>query len=226
MNKENTLVAFAGAHKLGYKYCETDVILAASGELVAIHGSANWLQAGFKRDITRGTLQKMSLEQIRYMIRPGSMQVPTLEEVFSAFPKMNFVLDLKTDEAAVPLAELLVRLKLTERVCVTGFSYRRLKVFLEACGQYPVSVGLTLGRGLRFTNINMLMVKSGRLQGIDAVSMHHSLVSAPMVSLIHSKGLKALVWTCNSRLSIKHALRSGADGVMSDRIDLLRDIAA
>jgi glycerophosphoryl diester phosphodiesterase len=33
-----------------------------------------------------------------------------------------------------------------------------------------------------------------------------------------------VVWTTNSRLGIKNAVRSGADGIISDRVGLLKDI--
>jgi glycerophosphoryl diester phosphodiesterase len=221
-DKENTLEAFGAAQRMGYEYAETDLVLAASGELVLIHGSHNWLQASFKRDITRYTLQKMTLDQIRYILRPGGTQVSTLQELVTSFPKMKFILDLKTDEAAVPLAKLIKRLKISDRVCVTGFNYARTAEVMKGCGQ--ISCGLTVGRGLRFRNMNMLMVKTGRLNGVEAVFMHHSLVSPPMISLIHNRGFKAVVWTTNSRLGIKNAVRSGADGIISDRVGLLKDI--
>lgn len=68
------------------------------------------------------------------------------------------------------------------------------------------------------------MLKSGRLKHIEAVQLHHSLVSKEMVGLVHSHGFKALVWTANSPLSIKNAVRCGADGIISDRITLLKEI--
>lgn len=222
-DKENTLDAFQAAWKLGYEYAETDVILAASGEVVVIHGARNWLQAGVSRSMSRRVLQMMTLEQMRQIVKPGGGQVPTLTEVLSSFPKMKFILDLKTDEAAVPLAKLLKQRKAFDQVCVTGFGYARNIKFIKACGSQKVNAGLTVGRGLRFRNINMLTLKGGRLSGIEAIFLHHSLVSPPMISLVHRRGCKAIVWTANSSLGIKHAVRSGADGVISDRVAFLKE---
>jgi glycerophosphoryl diester phosphodiesterase len=221
---ENTVEAFEAASNLGYQYSETDVILAASGELVLIHGSHDWLQAAFKRDITRRTFQKMTLDQIRMIFKPGGGQVPTLEEVLTRFPKMKFILDLKTDEVVAPLVKLIKDRKVESQVCVTGFDYKRIESFTETAAGIKISTGLTVGRGLRFKNINLLMLKSGRLSNIEAIFMHHSLVSSPMISLIHRRGFKAVVWTANSKLAINHAVRSGADGVISDKIRLLKEV--
>jgi glycerophosphoryl diester phosphodiesterase len=221
--KENTLAAFQASYDLGYRYAETDIILAASGELVCVHGSRNWIQAGVSRSLSRLTLQQMTIEQMRYALRPGGETIPTLEEVITSFPKMKFVLDLKTTEAAVPLAKLIKRLKIADRVCVSGFYYRSNRIFAEACKPLKVNLGITVGRGVRFRNMNMLMVKTGRLSDVEAVFMHHSLVSAPMVSLIHRRGFKAVVWTANSSIGIKHAVRSGVDAIISDRVELLKE---
>jgi len=222
--RRNTLDAFRAAWDLGYKYAETDVILAASGELALVHGSRNWVQAGFSRNIARPVLQKMTLEQIRYTLRPGGGQVPTLEEVLTALPKMKFLIDLKTDEVVTPLAKLIKRLKISDRVFIVGLDYNRNLKLKKACAPAEVGIGLTVGRSVRLRNINMILLKSGRLSDVDAILMHHSLVSRPMIGLVHRRGLKAIVWTANSSLGIKHAIRSGADGIISDRVVLLNKI--
>jgi glycerophosphoryl diester phosphodiesterase len=222
--QRNTLGAFQTAWDLGYEYAETDVILAASGELAVIHGSLFWLQAAFNRDITRSVLQKMTLEQIRHALKPGGAQIPTLEEVLTTFPKVKFFIDLKTDEVVEPLAKLVGRLEAFERVCIVGLDYGRNLEFKRLCRPAKARIGLTIGRGVRVKNINMLLLKTGRLSDVDAILMHHSLVSRPMINLVHRRGLKAIIWTANSKIGIKHALRSGADGIISDRIKLLREV--
>jgi len=223
-HKENTLEAFQAAQDLGYRYAETDVVLAASGELVSIHGSRNWMQASVKRDLSRRTLQNMTFQQMQTLIKPGGSRVPALEEVLSGFPKMKFVLDLKTDETVLPLVKLIKRLKIQDRVCITGFNYRRTRTFIGLAKDPDISTGLTIGRGVHLHNMNLLMLKTGRLSDVEGVFMHHSLVSSPMVGLVHRRGLKAVVWTANASISIKHAKRSGADGIISDRVQLLKQI--
>jgi glycerophosphoryl diester phosphodiesterase len=150
--------------------------------------------------------------------------VPTLEEILTGIPKVKFILDLKTDEAAVPLGKLVKRLKVEDRVCLTGFDFRRIAMFEKSCGKGRVSTCLTIGRGVRFRNMNMFMLKSGRLKDVEAIFLHHSLISPPMVGLVHRRGFKAVVWTANSRIAINNAIRSGADGIISDRVELLKEL--
>ena len=40
----------------------------------------------------------------------------------------------------------------------------------------------------------------------------------------HQLGLQVHVWTLNTRAAIERALDLGADGVMTDEVELLRDI--
>jgi glycerophosphoryl diester phosphodiesterase len=225
--KENTLEAFQATQKLGYKYIETDIIQAASGELIVLHGTYNWLQASLSRGMSSKVLQMMTLDQIQTIVRPGgTMHVPTMEELLVTFPRMRFVVDVKTDEVLLPLVKVIKKLKAFERVCISDSSYQRCLKLIEASGsdQNKINAGLTVGRGLRFRNMNQILLKSGQLKAIDAIFMHHSLVSPPMINLIHRRGFKAIVWTANSSLGIKHAIRSGADGIISDRVELLKKL--
>jgi glycerophosphoryl diester phosphodiesterase len=221
------LEAFRAAQKLGFKYAEIDVIQAASGELVAVHGTYNWLQAGISGGISSHALQLMTLAQIHQIIKPGGYpRVPTIEEILTSFPKMKFIIDIKTDEVVKPLIKTIRRLKAFDRVCISDINYQRCLKLIDSCGtdRNKINVGLTMGRGLRFRNMNQFMLKSGQLKDVEAVFMHHSLVSPPMIGLVHHRGFKAIVWTANSSIGIKHAIRSGADGIISDRVGLLKKI--
>lgn len=223
-DKENTIEAFRSAQKLGYRYVEADVVLAASGELVLAHGANNWVLAGVSRAITSKTIQKMTLQQMRAILKSGDGDVPLLEDVLRSFPRAKFILDLKTDEVVRPLAKLIKKLKVEDRICICGFDYKRTQTIKKAFGDAPITCGLTIGRGIRFKNMNLLLLKNGHLKGVDSVFLHHSLISPPMISLVHRRGFKAIVWTANSSIGIKHALRSGVDGIISDRVVLLKDI--
>ena len=225
LEEENTLKAFRAAWKNGLKYGETDVILSADGQVVAIHGSRNSLQAGLKGDISRRRLQAMTLAEIRNAVDIKGIKVATLEEILTALPRMKFLIDPKTDEVVLPLARLLKKLNALERVCVGSFSYDRVRHLMKLTKNSRVRTSFIIGRGFRLANKGVLMLKTGRLTDIEAVQLHHSLVSKEMVDLAHSRGFKALVWTANSPLAIKNALNCGADGIISDRLDLLERLS-
>jgi len=220
-DQENTLAAFRAASKLGYEYGETDVILTADGQVAAIHGSRNWLQTQFNGHPPRRALQKMTLKDIQSHAAEG-IKITSLLELLEKLPEMKFLIDPKTDQVVLPLAKLLKNLDAFDRVCVGSFNYDRVLYFHKIAKQ-PVRSSFIIGRGLRLVNKGRAMVKSGRLKHIEAVQLHHSLVSKEMIDLVHSRGFRALVWTANSPLSIKNAARCGADGVISDHVALLKE---
>lgn len=222
--KENTLAAFRAAWDAGYQYCETDVILSADRQVVAIHGATNLWDSILRGRHSRRRLQRLTLDEIRKKFDAGGEMIPTLEEVLLSQKNMKFFVDSKTEEALEPLYRLVERLDVFDRVCVGSFNYERVKRFQRLAGARPVHSSFIIGRAFRLVNNNLVRLKAGRLKGIETVQMHHSLVSRPMLDLVHKQGLRAIIWTCNSEIAIRNALRCGADGIASDNLRLLKDI--
>lgn len=219
--KRNTMAAFQAAHKLGYDYFETDVINTKDGKVIIAHGAMFSLTARLRGTFKIDLLQNLTYKQIKSSLKVSGEQIPLLEDLLLKFPTKKFFIDPKTDEVVEPLARLVESLGIQERVCLGSFRYGRvikLRQLLKDQGHFALIIGRN--NWLRY----LPMLKAGRLKAVEAVYMHHSFVSRPMLGLVHSKGLKALIWTCNSPLSIKNAVRCGTDGVISDRIDLLKDI--
>lgn len=220
-DKRNTLAAFKSAYKLGYDYFETDVISTKDGQVIIAHGALFSLTARLRGTFKIDMLQNLTYKQVKSGLRVGGKQIPLLADVLLAFPGVKFFIDPKTEEVVKPLTELIRDLNAQERVCIGSFNYRRVlkaRRLLKGKGHFTLIIGRN--NWLRY----LPSLKTGRLRAVDAVCMHHSFVSRPMFRLVHSKGLKVVIWTCNSPLSIKNALRCGADGVISDRIDLLKTI--
>ena len=224
--KENTLAAFAAARQAGFAYGETDVILTKDGQVVAIHGANNFLDSLLRKRHSRRRMQRLSLDRIRQKWTIDNEQIPTLEELLLSQKKMKFFIDPKTEEVVEPLYKLLKRLHALDRVCVNSFNYGRVDRFWRQAGERRAHTGFIIGRSLRIFNRNKAMLKNGRLKGIEAVCIHHSMVSQPMIDLIHKQGFKAIIWTCNSKIAIKNAQNCGADGIISDNIGLLKEILA
>ncbi|MBX4201498.1 hypothetical protein KW803_01195 [Candidatus Saccharibacteria bacterium] len=222
--KENTLKAFAAARKAGYKYGETDVILSKDGQVVAVHGASNLWDSLLRRRHSRRRMQRMSLDKLREKFSVDGEQIPTLEEVLVSQSQMKYFIDPKTDEVLEPLYVLLKRLNMLDRVCVGSFNYKRVERFRELAGTQPVHTSFIIGRAFRVVNKNKDMLKNSRVEGVEAIQLHHSLVSRQMLDLVHKQGFKAAVWTANSEISIKNAIKCGADAIISDRIHLLKEV--
>ncbi len=53
----------------------------------------------------------------------------------------------------------------------------------------------------------------------------HKRVNSPMVERAHDLGMRVMLWTPNTEEELAAAFATGADGVMSDRTELVREMA-
>jgi glycerophosphoryl diester phosphodiesterase len=61
---------------------------------------------------------------------------------------------------------------------------------------------------------------------VHEVDVRHNYLTPDVVEAAHSRGIRVNVWLLNSRSAIRRFLDSGADGIVSDRPALVRDVLA
>jgi glycerophosphoryl diester phosphodiesterase len=218
---ENTLPAFDHAARLGYAYLETDARSTADGKLIAFH------DAGLGRATDRaGQVGKLPWREVSAARVGGTEPIPLLEDVLGTFGDLRFNIDLKDAGTVGPLAGALKRTGAWDRVCITSFSGARLLAAQRSLDR-PVCLAVTptaivavrylghpggaLARGL---------VKAGAL----CAQVPPLIATREFISRAHQLGLQVHVWTLNTRAGIERALDLGADGVMTDEVELLRDV--
>ena len=225
---ENTWTAFEHAVKLGYAYLETDARATSDGRLVAFHD----------RTLDRvtdgsGPIGARSYREVSALRVAGSEPVPLIEDLLGAWPGVRFNIDLK-DEPGIPLlAGVLRRAGAWDRVCVTSFSGSRLRAArgvidrpvcmatspaVIAGVRYTVRVGSS-GTGPRGPLSRRLSQRQMCCAQVPA-----KVASASFVRRAHALGLDVHVWTINDRAEMKQLLERGADGIMTDDIETLRDV--
>lgn len=242
---ENSLAAFEAAVALGYRYLETDVHATADGVLVAFHDTR--LDRVTDR---RGAVAELPWEKVRQARIGGSEPVPLLEDLLGAFPEARFNIDVKAERAIGPLVEAIRRTGAWDRVCVGGFSDSRLAAVRAAAGPglatslgprevarlrlRSLAAGLLGGRG-GGRGGGPFDARSGGRSGSGApyagicaqVPERHKgvrVVDRAFVRAAHRLGLQVHVWTVDDPTRIRTLLDLGVDGIMADRIDVLRDV--
>ena len=114
---ENTLAAFRHAVALGYTYLETDVHVTSDGVLLAFHDTV------LDRVTDRtGSIAASTYAEVQRALIGGSEPVPTLGELFDAFPDARFNIDLKSEGAVEALAAFIEERDAWDRVLVGSFS--------------------------------------------------------------------------------------------------------
>jgi glycerophosphoryl diester phosphodiesterase len=93
---ENTMPAFEGAVRLGYRYVETDVHVTSDGALLAFHDDVLDRVTDHEGDIA-----KLPWEVVRTARVGGREPIPLLEELLGTFPDLHVNIDPKHDAAVV-----------------------------------------------------------------------------------------------------------------------------
>ena len=233
---ENTLPAFAAAVALGYRYVETDVHLTADGVVMAFHDSV--LDRVTDR---RGPIAALAAAEVEaadagytftadggasFPYRGRGVRVPRLDALLDAWPEVRVNIDPKSDAVVAPLVDVLRRHDAFDRVCVGAFSDARLARVRALSGGAACT-----SMGPRATAVAWAAGRLGRVpsQGADCVqippawrSVH--LVTPAFLRAAHHSGLPVHVWTIDDATEMDRLLDMGVDGVMTDRIAVLRDV--
>lgn len=228
--------AFEAAVKLGYRYLETDVHLTRDGVLMTFH------DARLDRVTDRaGAIAALGVAEVEaadaghaftpdggrtFPFRGCGLRVPRLEAILAQWPDARVNIDPKSDACVGPLAALLDRLDAWERVCVGSFSDRRLRgIRALGRGRACTSMGPHAVALARLTTASAVM----RRLGADCIQVPINRGSIPIVTerfitAAHRAGLPVHVWTINDETTMNELLDLGIDGIISDRVRLLRDV--
>lgn len=219
---ENGLAAFREAEALGYRYVETDVRTSRDAVPMIFHDADLRRMTGAPSPVSA-----LTARELKQLALPDGGEIPTLEEALDAFADLRFNLDLKDAAAVAPVAEALVRTGARDRVCVTSFSQRRIAQARRRLGP-EVATGIGVLGAVGFVAGSLLPVPAARLARSAAVlQLPLTWRGAPVVTRrlldrAHAAGLQVHVWTLNDARTIDEALDLGVDGVMSDRLELLK----
>ncbi len=221
---ENTMAAFRHAVELGYVYLETDVHVTSDGVLLAFHDDV------LDRVTDRtGSIAETSYVDVQAALIGGRERVPTLAELFEAFPGARFNIDIKSAGAVPALADFISAHDAWDRVLVGSFSPRRMATFRRltqgrvATSDHPLEVAAYV---LSPTARLARLLTPGRP---DALQVPHrrrrlTVASRGLIRRAHANGVHVHVWTIDDPAEMNELLDRGVDGLMTDRTDILSDV--
>jgi glycerophosphoryl diester phosphodiesterase len=231
---ENTMESFSKAVDLGYRHLETDLHVTADGVVVCIHDPTVDRTTGGTGPVVSLTYDELSTLDAGFRhrgpdghdFRGKALRVPTLEEVVDAFPDVSIVVDLKSEGVVGPLADLVDRLSLHERLIVGSFSDARLKEFIAASqGRVATSTGAAVSRRwLLASRLGQVVRSEAAALQLPRRSRGVRVVTRPLIDLAHSIGLQVHVWTVNDPAEMEELLDLGVDAIITDRPDLLKEV--
>ncbi|PJI85619.1 glycerophosphodiester phosphodiesterase [Luteimicrobium subarcticum] len=225
---ENSMVAFAAARDLGFRYVETDAHATADGVAVALH------DATLDRTTTaHGQVRDLPWSVVRAARIGGREPVPLLEDLLGAWPDLRVNVDVKADGAVAPVAAAIERTGAHERVCVTSFSARRRRRTVAllsrpvttSAGQAEVAAFVV---GARLRAPGRPVVRTA-LRDVDALQVPErsgplTVVDVRTLAAAHDAGRVVHVWTVDDPDDMHRLIDLGVDGIVTNRADLLRAV--
>lgn len=214
----NSLAALQRAAHLGFRYVEIDLRATTDGRLVLWHG------IGLERLRPDQLLDVEELDGRSVSDAIGPVDLVTAVE---SLPRdMCYFLDLKNTAAADLLGEVARATQADYRFCVGSFSGSRTesaaKAVEEATGSTPrrtitpsefIELGLDAYLGLHITAADR------RSAQIPTWAAKRRIIDAA-----HKHDIVVIVWTVNQAVEMRRLLDRGADGLMSDNLQLLKRV--
>jgi glycerophosphoryl diester phosphodiesterase len=219
---ENTIAAFEKAVELGADVIELDLHMSQDGELVVIHDDTldrTTDGSGPVRERSLGEL--MRLDAGRWFGEGfAGQRIPRLDEVLDRFAgKVPLALEIKAGSTFFPGIEEKVISALRERAAIDHaavasfdhYALRRLKEIEPTIRTAALLVGRPVS----------LSALAGPAKA-DGLALEASFVTKTEVEACRAAGLQLVVWVVNDPAQMRHFIRLGVDGIITDRPDLLR----
>jgi glycerophosphoryl diester phosphodiesterase len=228
------MLAFSSALEVGARHIETDVRVTADGVVHCIHDASIDRTTNASGPFSQHTSQEIAkldagfghATSEGYPFRSAGVRIPTFEELAKSFPEIHVVVDLKEDAVVEPMADLVRRLDIGERLIVGSFSDARLARFRDLTdGAVPTSVGSTRARSwLLASRVGQGLSGPGSALQLPLQWGGVRAVDRKLVDAAHSRGLQVHVWTINDPDQMRDLIEIGVDGIVTDRIDLLLEV--
>jgi glycerophosphoryl diester phosphodiesterase len=229
---ENTMAAFDRAVTEGFGYLELDVHPTADGVPVVHHDRTLDRTTDAYGPI--GARSAAELAGVRVRGAHGREPVPHLADVLAALPQTRVTVELKAGAAVRPVLGVLDRLDAWDRVCLGGYQ----DAWLQAARRLARADGARLFTSMGQTSVVGLRVRAwaGANRGVPAPPVRGDLAQLPhrfggltvvdeaVLRVAHATGREVHVWTVDDPDEMASLLDLGADGLITDRPDLLRDL--
>lgn len=235
----NTLYAFEQAAALGVDVLEMDLHITLDGVLVLNHDET----VDRTTDGT-GNIEEMTLAEIKaldaghdwtdddgatFPYRGKGITIPTLEEVFQAFPGYRMTIEIKKTEGsmAMPFCEMIRSYGMQDKILVASFHDERMQEFRQVCPEVATS------SARQETTAFVLLSKAflGRFYSppfytlqVPQESSGITVMTAQFVRAAHARNLHVEPWTIDDPEQMKLYIDWGVDGLITDRPDLMLEI--
>ncbi len=235
---ENTMVAMCGAAALGVDVLEMDARLSADNILFLFHD--NEIQRitgkdGVFYDYNASDLATMNAAAHFTSTPHDFVAIPKLRDVLQQFAEtdIRFLIEIKDSawraEVAVHrLIQLIDHFSLHDRVMIASFYSKPIHQVRRHSTQWITSAPMV--EATTIVLLDMLYLgwlydsPPARALQLPQTSFGIPLGNANVVQRLHARTMAAHYWTINQREDMVKLIAAGADGIVTDRPDLLHTV--
>lgn len=228
---ENTLEAFRHSVEVGSDVIEFDIHMTKDGHLVVIHDATVDRTTDGKGSIDSFTLKE--LRQLdagyhftdrdgNYPYRGKAVSIPTVEEVFAAFPDtlMNIEIKAPYPQVEEKLWQLIQQFNMEDRVLLASFDQKIIdKINDISGGKVAISGGKK--EVTKFVLLHKLFLPFLYEPKVDALQIptkanRFNLVDEKLLNGAKKLNMLVYYWTINDEVKMKQLLQLGANGIITD----------
>ncbi|HEY0659412.1 MAG TPA: glycerophosphodiester phosphodiesterase, partial [Pyrinomonadaceae bacterium] len=212
LHPENTLYAFQKVYDLGVDVIELDVRSTSDGTLIVLHdasvdrttdggGRVNEMSIGEVKKLDAG--YRWTFDQGKtFPFRGSKITIPTLPEVFAAFPEMKFNIEPKQGSPSIikPLCGIIREYKMVDKIVIGSFNQTILEEFRRECPGVATSAGPSeVSKFLALYKTGLSESYSPAMQAlqIPEYAAGIQVVTKEFVEAAHKRNLKVHIWTVN-----------------------------
>jgi glycerophosphoryl diester phosphodiesterase len=233
----NTLVSFQNAVDLGVDALELDVHSTSDGVIVVIHDESvdrttdgtglvhemslaelKALDAGFDWPTLEGHSE---LNSGNHPYRGQGITIPTLEEVFMAFPNYPSSIEIKQDSPSIaePLCALIRQYEMQAWVMVGSFSKIATDEFRAACPEIP-TIGyedeIKVYYALNLFYLSATWQPTTHVFAVPEYFGELHVLSPSFIENTNQHNVRVYAWTINTREDMRRMIDLGVDGIITD----------
>ncbi len=235
----NTMFTFERAVEMGVDVLEMDMHGTADGKLVIMHDSTV-----DRTTNGSGRINEMTLAEIKaldagynwseddgqtYPFRGMGITMPTLEEVFTAFPDYRMNIEIKQAEPSIiePFCQMIRDHQMENQVLVPSFNQESVKEFRQACPEVATSAGES--EVIAFFVLSKLFLENNYNPEATALQVPEmrsglTVLTQRLIDAAHKRNMEVHPWTIDDVEDMQRMLDMGVDGIITDRPDLMMDL--
>ncbi len=223
----NTLAAFRKAIRIGTDAVEMDVHLSKDGHVVVCHNAT--LDHTTDR---RGAIKDLTLSEIREADAGSRFdpafageRIPTLKEALDLIRAEAFALiEIKPEDVTREVVRSIEKQDAVERVVLQSFH----EEVVREIGLLNPDIRKALLIGVPAIDIRHILashlVRRTTELGANILALSYNAATPELVRELHRRELSLYVWTVDEPDELKHMIRIGVDGIISNYPDRLKAI--